>query len=164
MKQTSHTIVTHSNTFFIFLSKLTNLWPRHNLATLRIRKMNLIFDQIVIFDSNFSSVKWIFHLLSNKCTHYLPVDCFCIVFSCGDMRPMVVWWATTSDIKSCRIKVFVVFCYLDGRSGLLSHFADVEASVGNFSKYVAMQQQPNVQSMCHKRRRKKWRQPRNKIQ
>ncbi len=33
-----------SNTFLIF-SKLTHLWPSHNLATLRIREINIIFHQ-----------------------------------------------------------------------------------------------------------------------
>ncbi len=43
----SHTLVILLNTtFHIFFSKLTNLWPRHNLATLRIRKMNIIFYQL----------------------------------------------------------------------------------------------------------------------
>ncbi len=42
----SHTLVTLLNTtFLIFFSKLINLWSCHNPATLRIRKMNLIFDQ-----------------------------------------------------------------------------------------------------------------------
>ncbi len=42
----THTLVALSNTtFLIFFSKLTNLWIRHNLATLRIQKINIIFDQ-----------------------------------------------------------------------------------------------------------------------
>ncbi len=51
------------------------------------------------------------------------------------------------DIKSCRIKVFVIFCYLDGRNGSLSHFANAEAGHGNFSEYTGLQQQPNIQSV-----------------
>ncbi len=54
----------------------------------------------VIFDSNFSSKKWILYLLCSKCTWCLPVDCFCTVYKSGDMRAMAVWWAKTSDIKS----------------------------------------------------------------
>ncbi len=39
----SHTLVT--NTSFDFLLKLINLWAGHNLATIRIWKMNVIFVQ-----------------------------------------------------------------------------------------------------------------------
>ncbi len=45
--QLSHMLVTLSNTtFFIFFSKLTNLWPCHNLTILRTWKMHLIFNQL----------------------------------------------------------------------------------------------------------------------
>ncbi len=60
------------------------------------------------------------------------------------------------ECKKCRIKVFVMFCYRDGKNGSLSHFADVGPGLGNFSKYRGMQQQPNIQSEFHKRWRKKW--------
>ncbi len=43
--QFSHTLVTFSNATFLIFSKLVNLWLCHNLATLRIRKMNIVFDQ-----------------------------------------------------------------------------------------------------------------------
>ncbi len=44
--RTGHTLVTFSNTaFLIFFSKLINLWPHPNLATLWIRQMNVIFNQ-----------------------------------------------------------------------------------------------------------------------
>ncbi len=57
--------------------------------------------------------------------------------------------------KKCRIKVFVMCCYLDGKNGSLSRFADVEPGLGNFSKYRCIQQQqPNIQSVFHKRWRK----------
>ncbi len=41
--------------------------------------------------------------------------------------------------KKLQNQVFVVFYYLEGRNGSLSHFAGMEAGVGNFSKYTAMQ-------------------------
>ncbi len=44
--QMNHTLIKLSNiTFLIFFSKLINFWPRHNFATLWVRKMNVIFDQ-----------------------------------------------------------------------------------------------------------------------
>ncbi len=46
--------------------------------------------------------------------------------------------------KKCRIKVFVMFCYLDGRYESLSHYANVEPRPGNFSKYTGVQQLPNI--------------------
>ncbi len=61
--------------------------------------------------------------------------------------------------KKCRIKVFVMFCYLDGKNGSLSRFAYMEPSLGNLSKYRGVQQQPNIQSVFHKRWRKKWPRP-----
>ncbi len=57
--------------------------------------------------------------------------------------------------KKYRIKVFVKFCYVDGGNGSLSRFVNVESGLGNFSKYTVMQQQPNIQSVFHKRWRKK---------
>ncbi len=39
--------------------------------------------------------------------------------------------------KKCRMKVFVMFCYVDGKNGLLFRFADMEPSLGNFSKLEA---------------------------
>ncbi len=43
--QMGHILVTLSNTTVLIFFKLTSLLPRHNPATLRIRKMSLIFDQ-----------------------------------------------------------------------------------------------------------------------
>ncbi len=57
--------------------------------------------------------------------------------------------------KKCSIKVSVMFCYLDGKNGPLSRFADVESDLGNFSKYRGIQQQPNIQLVFHKCWRKK---------
>ncbi len=34
--------------------------------------------------------------------------------------------------KKCKIKVFVMFCYLDRKNGSLSHFAEVKPGLGNF--------------------------------
>ncbi len=55
--------------------------------------------------------------------------------------------------KKCRIKVFVKFCYVDGRNGSQSRFVNVKPGLGNFSKYTVMQQQ--IQSVFHKCWRKK---------
>ncbi len=83
-----------------------------------------------IFDSNFRSKKWILHLLSNKRT-------WCLLTS-GLLLHCFRGWGYEGDgsvmsynlgPKKCRIKVFVMFCYLDGKNGSLSHFADVEPLV-----------------------------------
>ncbi len=42
----SHALVTLSNATYLNFSKLINLWPRHILATLHMRKVNVIFDQL----------------------------------------------------------------------------------------------------------------------
>ncbi len=74
-------------------------------------------------------------------TNWLFLHCFKVWGCEGDGRVMS--------------QVFVVFCYVDGRSGSQSRFADMKAGLGNFSKYSVMQQQPNVQSVFHKCQRKK---------
>ncbi len=42
----SHTLVILSNTTFLIFSKLTELRPHHNPATLQIWKINIIFNQL----------------------------------------------------------------------------------------------------------------------
>ncbi len=43
-------------------------------------------------------------------------------------------------LKKCRIKVFVMFCYLNGKNWSLSRFADVGPGLANFNKYRGIQQ------------------------
>ncbi len=68
----NHTLDTLSNTtFLIFFSTLINLWPRHNFATIRKRKMNVIFDQseeskLVV---SLSTLLW--HVTSWFFAHYI---------------------------------------------------------------------------------------------
>ncbi len=64
--------------------------------------------------------------------------------------------------KKCRIKVFLMFCYVNERNGSLSCFTDVEPGLGNFSQYSGVQQQPNIWSVFYERWRIKWPRPRTK--
>ncbi len=63
------------------------------------------------------------------------------------MRSMAVIMSHGLGHKNCRVKIFVMFCHLDGRDGSLSCFPDVEPGLSNFSKYIAMQQQPNIRTI-----------------
>ncbi len=126
------------------------LCRRHKILHLPRPKKN------VIFDSNFNSKKWILHLLRSKCTWCLPVHCFCTVFKGGGYEGDGRVMSHNLGHEKCRIKVFVMFCYLGGKNGSLSRFEIVEPGLGNFSKYRGIQQQPNIQSVFHKCWRKKW--------
>ncbi len=64
----SCTLITLSNTTFLIFSKHINLWLRHNLATLRIRKMNVIFNQ------------WEERNSLSCVSHHLFVTCHKLVF------------------------------------------------------------------------------------
>ncbi len=70
--QTSLTLIILSNTTFLTLfSKLTNLWPLHNCATLRIRKMNVIFDQSEESNSVVSLTTLLWHVISWFSAHWV---------------------------------------------------------------------------------------------
>ncbi len=107
----------------------------------------------VIFDSNFNSKKQILHFLSSKCHGVYQFIVFAL-FSRTEYEGDSGVMSYDLGHKKCRIKVFVMFYYLDGKNGSLFRFADVKPYLGNLSKYRGIQQEPNIQSVFHKRWRK----------